>query len=63
MQNESPSPSSPPPSSLAFLNLRYSVTNYGQVGWPKKALLRRLNGSFHAGSLNGLLGESGSGKG
>ena len=60
MQNESPSPS--PLSSLAFLNLRYSVTNYGQVGWPKKALLRRLNGSFHAGSLNGLLGESGSGK-
>ena len=48
--------------SLAFRNLRYEVTEYSKLRWPSKALLHRVNGSFCAGTLNGVLGPSGASK-
>lgn len=42
--------------SIAWKNLRFEATNWG---FKKKAILKRLNGYFETGTLNGLMGPSG----
>lgn len=45
--------------SIAWKNLRFEATKWG---YKKKTILKRLNGYFQSGTLNGLMGPSGAGK-
>lgn len=46
--------------SIAWRNLKFEVSEFCKFGQNKKIILNRLNGHFNSGTLNGLLGPSGS---